>query len=297
MIFILGFGRSGTTWLSDIISKSIGGLILFEPMHPQVLGSAIDFCYDNGCDENRNEILKSHLDKVLKGQFEHRWLVRNHLPSPMEGPSDWYVNQVKENCRIAGFKVIRGNFLIDFFVNSYPEAKIIYVRRDPRAVLASIKKRVRFWEEFGIQSHLEKFGQAVSKSEFLSADEKSTYQLLLRKYESDLGKSAIMWMYTDVMATRNLAKHGLSPFSYEDLYFKPYETVKEILTYVGADPERLHPSYIFTPSMLTLKTQHSFIESGENVESKYKELFWDNVLEADEKSLIDEILSQKPVIP
>lgn len=293
LIFILGFGRSGTTWLSDIISKALGGLILFEPMHPQVMDDALDFCYYDGIDPEKNKLLKQHFDRMLEGSISHRWLIRNHLPSPMEGPSHWYVQQLLDNCTVIGFKMIRGNFLIDFLKTHYPNAKILYINRHPMAVMASIKKRTRFWEEFGIDKHTEKFGEIVQRSKYLDQNQKDDYSKLISNQESILGKSACLWKYTDLICKNNMEAYGFAPVSYEELYFKPYKTLKTILQSLSEEEDKIHPSYIFTPSMLTLKTQHSFIKNADNMKSTYQEMFYDNILEEEEKALIESILESK----
>lgn len=274
MVFILGFGRSGTTWISDIISKSLGGLILFEPLHPQVLPDALKYCYYDGKDESKNIEIKKYLDETLAGNFSHRWMIRNHLPTPLESPTDWYVEQILKNCSIRGFKAIRGNFLIDFLLSNYPSAHILFIKRNPFAVLASIKKRLRFWEEYGIKNHIKHFSLTVSNSGYLTSLEKEQFQKLISTHKSHLNLSTILWIYTHKMVDRNLENHNITSISYEDIYFSPYKNIKKIISNIGGDPAKMHPSYIFTPSMLTLKTRHSFMDRSINIEEEYNDFFW-----------------------
>ena len=80
-IFIFGLGRSGTTWVSDIISKYSGCLILFEPLHPNVFGDVNSIIYR---ESNPSDYLIEHLDGVLNKKMRHEWLLRNHLPSTID---------------------------------------------------------------------------------------------------------------------------------------------------------------------------------------------------------------------
>ena len=292
MIFILGFGRSGTTWISDVISKSLGGLVLFEPLHPQVLTNALEFCYYDGKNNTQNSQLKIYIDGILKGDFSHRWMIRNHLPTPLESPSDWYVQQILENCKIKGFKEIRANFIIDFLKANYPDSHILFVKRNPFAVLASIKKRNRFWEEFTMDAHIKRFTHTIRNNEYLTAAEKDQYEELISTYNKPLELSAILWIYTHKIVDRNLSKYNDSPISYEELYFSPYEGLTKLVTKVGGDPKRMHPSYIFTPSMLTLKTRHTLMNRSVNQIEGYNDLFWKNSLSSEEIRTTEELFNK-----
>ena len=105
-IIIGGFGRSGTTWLSDIVSKCLGGLILFEPFHPGVYDVSDKVIYAGNIDDNS---LRSHLDEIRASHPTNPWILRNHLNSPIEKHSASFIKYVWSNSKILGYKTIRGN--------------------------------------------------------------------------------------------------------------------------------------------------------------------------------------------
>ncbi len=73
---ILGLGRSGTTWLSDIISKYSGGMVLFELMHPGTYPASHHILYK---DNIATVDAIDHIAGVLNKDIRSPWLLRNHL--------------------------------------------------------------------------------------------------------------------------------------------------------------------------------------------------------------------------
>src|SRR5688572_23175877 len=114
-IIVLGFGRSGTTWISDIISKVTGGLVLFEPLHPRVTEWAQRFCYSSVEREDDSELLKAYLSAVLTKQRRNSWLLRNHVPVAIDSISEEFVDLLWCECNVVGLKEIRANFMIPWF--------------------------------------------------------------------------------------------------------------------------------------------------------------------------------------
>lgn len=77
-IFVLGFGRSGTTWISDVISRTLCGILLFEPFHPKMkIGR---FAYQSNLDNIARMALKYHIQNLLDGHIIEPWVLRNSLP-------------------------------------------------------------------------------------------------------------------------------------------------------------------------------------------------------------------------
>ena len=90
-IIVLGFGRSGTTWISDMISKMNGRLILFEPFHPSVTHLSQRIAYtpvDRGIE---GYLIAQLLTDVLTKRHKKLWLLRNHVPTKLEEVSQSFV--------------------------------------------------------------------------------------------------------------------------------------------------------------------------------------------------------------
>ena len=283
-IIVLGFGRSGTTWISDIISKALGGLVLFEPLHPAVCDFAREVCYSPVVDRAERERLQAHLDGVLHKRHRDRWLLRNHLFSPLEEASDAFLNAIWDNCTVLGFKSIRGVQMMGW-LRQVLDARIVYVTRHPCAVLASIRRRENFWKEFGWSEHVEMFfsrAKAHPHWEEIAA----RYEVTVSRVDSELEVQALMWSVTQLLAELQLQELGLPQFDYESFYDAPFAEAQHLLAYLGYPDLTLHPAHIFVPSMTTLHTVHGFRRTETDYTMAGIEMFWKGVLSQSEVNAI-----------
>lgn len=284
-IVILGFGRSGTTWLSDIVSKVLGGLILFEPLHPQVCAFAADVCYATHLAADVSRQLATYLNEVLNGVHRHRWLLRNHLFTPLEEVSQAYVDMVWNECPILGFKEIRANFLMEWLIDHF-DARVVFIIRHPCAVLASLRRRPRFWEEFGWERHYRMFWERVITGWPEARERIRSRQKVIAAACTDLEKQAVMWALTTDLVARQLERRGLPVFRYEDFYEEPFAATRRLMTYLGEPAPRLHPAHLFVPSMTTLRTTHGLLRTENDYAAHGERLFWHDVFNEDETHAI-----------
>lgn len=255
-IIILGFGRSGTTWVSDIISKSVGGLVLFEPFHPEVFDKAKECCYHNGTSPQRLNETAQQINDTLSKSNRNKWLIRNHLSSNLDDVSNDFAHQVWENCNVVGYKSIRQNFMAPWLYENV-STKIVFLKRDLLSVISSLLKRKQFWKEFGFDFHEAKFLNETLESgkyEYLASEELLEYYSQIKE---DYLKMSFIWVVTHIIVEHEFDKLGLPIFDYNDFYEQPYKTTERVLNYLGYKDVNLHPSYFFTPSMLTLRTFHN----------------------------------------
>ncbi len=277
-IVVLSFGRSGSTWISDILSKNLGGLLLFEPLHPETCPFAEAACYSDGYSLGRR--LAPFLHDILAGKDHNRWLLRNHLFSPLESVSQAYVDMVWEESRVLGFKEIRANFMIDWLVERL-HARIVYLVRHPAAVIASLRRRVNFWNEFGFETHWRLFLDHVVANP-RHAPTLAPYASIIQRARTRIQREAVMWSVSHKLATQALARHSLPIFYYEDFYEQPFPTTRELIRYAGGDPDALHPAHIFVPSMTTIRTVHGLTSSESDFAAKGWAIFWEDILSEEE---------------
>ncbi len=285
-IIVLSFGRSGSTWISDIISKNLGGLLLFEPLHPETCPFAEDACYGDGWQLDRR--LRPFFEKVLAKTYRNRWLLRNHLFQPLESVSQTYVDMIWEETRILGFKEIRANYMIDWLINTL-NARIVYLVRHPAAVIASLRRRKNFWNEFGFEKHWELFQTHVVHHPRYQ-DVLQPYQKYIADAHSRPQKEAVMWSVSHKLASAAMHKRRLPIFYYEDFYTRPFATTRKLIRYVGGNPEAIHPAHIFVPSMTTIRTVHGLTSSESDFASKGWAIFWEDILSPQELSEIMDIV-------
>ncbi|WP_339784421.1 MAG: hypothetical protein ACMVP2_11260 [Imperialibacter sp.] len=290
-ILILGFGRSGTTWMSDIISKSLGGLILFEPMHPEVLSFAKHACYSSGLNDEMNNQLSKHLKSCLCKEVDNRWLIRNHLSANLQEVNEKYVEMIWRESDIIGMKLIRGNFMIPWLYQNVSK-RIIYLEREVKSVVASILKRPQFWMEFGFDFHYHKFTAEVINGKYRFLWNEKEMKSLLEGLEFEYEKITVMWALTSIVANYELGKLGIPVYSYEELYKDPYKVTREILTNLSGRNVAIHPSYIFTPSMLTHKTSHDLRIEDSFFHEADVSVFWRERITNAQSTRIDYIMNR-----
>ncbi len=286
-IVVLSFGRSGSTWVSDIISKSLGGLLLFEPLHPEACSFAEEICYSDAATPAQSAQLDLFLSDILDKQDHNRWLLRNHLFSPLEDVSPAFVESVWNECRVLGFKDIRATFLIEWLLE-HLHARIVYLVRHPYAVIASLHRRTNFWNEFGFEQHWRFFQERVllnPRNQALLLP----YASIIDSAQTQTAREAVMWAASHKIASAILQRHGLPTFYYEDFYRNAFSTTRAMLNYLGHEAD-LHPAHIFVPSMTTIRTVHGLTSSESDYSSAGMAIFWQDILDPDELDKIGAIV-------
>jgi hypothetical protein len=273
-IAVLGFGRSGTTWISDIISKATGRLILFEPLHPSVTEMSREFSYSPISVDNAQTIC-SYLGDVIGKRHRKMWLMRNHVPVRLEEISPHFLDLIWENCNVLGFKEIRANFMLRWLQEDLGY-RIVYVVRHPCAVVSSILRRHNFWE-FGWPGTYELFLQRTLYHPHYQDHRIKDCRSVVEGATSAFEQYAVMWAITHAIVLPELKKLGLPLFYYEHFYTNPFESVRKLLDFIGTDKDNIHPAYIFTPSMTTLKTLHGLYGSEDLIHDGAS-IFWKDTL-------------------
>lgn len=286
-IVVLSFGRSGSTWVSDIISKALGGLLLFEPLHRETCTFSTEICYSDAAEPEISAQLAGLLNRILEKQDHNRWLLRNHLFSPLEEVSPTFVEAVWDECSVLGFKEIRATFLIDWLLE-HLNARVVYLVRHPYAVVASLRRRKNFWNDYGFEQHWRYFEQRVLHN--------PRNQILLKPYtriidnaQTQIARETVMWAASHKIASTTLQRHDLPTFYYEDFYRNPFPTTRSVLNYLGYDAN-LHPAHIFVPSMTTIRTVHGLSSSESDYSSAGMAIFWQDILPSDDLHTIGEIV-------
>jgi len=120
---VLGSGRSGTTWLAEVIARQCGSRVLFEPFHPRLgdLNRGLKLLKLFMAPGERDSETRP-IERVLAGRVRHRQI--DHIQSP----------------RLPGGRVIKdihATNLAPWLRETYPEIPLIYLVRHPLAASAS----------------------------------------------------------------------------------------------------------------------------------------------------------------
>src|SRR5919106_923333 len=122
-VFLAGSGRSGTTWLSEIINHRRGYRYVFEPFNPGVVGP---FCHFKTKQylrpEDRREEFLEPARLALTGELRDTW-------------TDRFNGRIVARRRL--IKDIRANLLLGWMRANFPGMPIILLLRHPCAVVTS----------------------------------------------------------------------------------------------------------------------------------------------------------------
>lgn len=127
-VILAGIGRSGTTWVGDIINHKNNYRVLFEPFHPKMVKEAKDFKYIQYLHPNTKiKKLQRQANKILTGNIEeNEWINRN--------------NEFSDEYNSILIKEIRCNLMLGWLQKISSFSPIVLVIRHPLQVLSSWKK-------------------------------------------------------------------------------------------------------------------------------------------------------------
>ena len=78
---VVGFGRSGTTWVQDVVAESNGLRAVFEPLHPALLRKAGLTHADFREADDDDPDLQDYLERYLSGDFHSLWADYRIVPA------------------------------------------------------------------------------------------------------------------------------------------------------------------------------------------------------------------------
>lgn len=139
-IIVAGSGRSGTTWLANLLSQIFNYRIIFEPfwhLHLKV-DSTDDFFHHRYIDED-NDDYNPLIRYVLNGKYKNKRPFMNYGIGPYDG------RIIKEIC---------ANLFLDKIKQIEPLIPIIFIVRHPCAVISSRLDRKKWGDPWGRHAHI-----------------------------------------------------------------------------------------------------------------------------------------------
>jgi hypothetical protein len=228
---IAGTGRSGTTWLADIVASQIPCRLMFEPFHPRQVEAFERFHYFQYMrPDERNDELWSYCHTVLSGSIRHRWIDRQ-------------VERILPKSRL--IKEIRANLFLKWIHNQFPEVPILFIVRHPCAVVLS-RMRLTWATDSDIAPLL-----AQDK---LVADYLGDRVDLIRSAKSLEKKHAIVWCISNLVPLHQFQPHELTVIFYENLCVQPEIEVPRAFRALGHDYRASAMERSRVPSTTTVRS-------------------------------------------
>lgn len=226
-IILAGSGRSGTTWLGNIIAANPNIGILFEPFDnrrvPEVAPlKLINYAREDGSYPQWEPVVKD----ALTGKITNDW-----------------VNQQKRRTHMFVrkhlVKAIRANLMLGWISNLF-QPKVVFTMRHPCSVILSRMK----------------LNWTTSLNHFLSQDELvedylSPYVDWLHQDHDEVTLQAIVWCIENIVPLSQMDRHDWIVCPYEVLVRQPEATSNYVLHGLGIRPSWFTQRALNQVSMVT----------------------------------------------
>jgi Sulfotransferase family len=209
LIFVAGTGRSGTTWLAEMLTRSSRRRLIFEPFdHGRVPAWPAQHLRQYVRPSDLGE-LYAPAERILAGAFRNEWADRHNERFLTRG-------------RI--IKDIRANLLLRWLYGQLGPFPIVLLIRNPAAVVAS-------WLREGWPAPLD---ELFLRQTDLVDDHLAPFVDHIEAAAGDaVAERACLWCIENYVPLRQFSKGQIHIVFYEDLVADPMRTLDEIGDFAG----------------------------------------------------------------
>ena len=219
-ILMAGSGRSGTTWITDVLCALPGVQQIFEPLFPlwnervrQITGWDMSNPYIRSIylhPEENNLEWNELWGMILTGRLRNYWTDYER--------SSWFPDRFM-------IKEIRANMMLGYIYRQF-QLSIIYIMRHPCAVVHSRLAAPQPWHA-DVQDILQQAN--------LVADHLFPFVADIEKETDLLGAHAVWWAVENHVALSQLRVIPHYLVFYEDLVSRPREVLASLLPWLGVE--------------------------------------------------------------
>lgn len=253
-ILVQGCGRSGTTWLGEVLAESLKYRLIFEPFRPDKINIFNKFVYKQYLPSDyKNERVYRIFEQIMSGRIKNTWI-------------DNYNNFFIPKGRIV--KSIRASLFLKWMRNNFPEIPIIMIIRHPCAVVSS---RIKLgWDTAELDLML--------KQKMLVNDHLSVFKDIIYSADTKIKQNTCLWCIENLIPLKTMEKKDWIVTFYENLVANFKSEIRKILNYINKFTE------------IKVKAIKNRISAQAN---KYSAIFMDkSPLESWKKSLTPEQISE-----
>jgi hypothetical protein len=257
---IAGFGRSGTTWVQDVLAESNSLRAVFEPLHPRHIRGAAAHAHRFLSADDDDPELRVFLQRFFFENFHSLWAdyrvsAQRLYPRPHELASlrllkEFLRRKVDAKRNISRYwdqrrrarrlvKFVRANMMLGWIRRNF-DARIVFIVRHPAAVILSQLKSPNAWHP---QRNIERYRSDWRLLEAIDDDART----LLHRNLSDVEALTVSWCIENTVAMRQAAESGITVVYYETLVQRGRDEWHRILSALCLDVEP-HAQLIDQPS-------------------------------------------------
>lgn len=230
-VLLAGCGRSGTTWLAELLASTGSFRVMFEPFSPKHVRPAARACPVRSyiAPGNTGGACAKYVERVLAGRIRHPWVDRYNRVSIVER-------------RLV--KTIRANFMLKWVRDSFPSIPIVMLVRNPVAIAFSRQRG-------GWHCEVEKI---VAQPQFPVWARKAS-ERALGLNNTPLLRQLVLTCLEIAVPIRELQGEDICLVFYEDLRDDFEPSLRRVLDHVGIpwSGEFLNKRHL--PSKMTRKNQ------------------------------------------
>ena len=247
-VFVAGSGRSGTTWLSEVINYDNSYRYIFEPFHPNRLRITGEFKPRQYLrPDDRDPTFLHPTESILAGRIRSVW-------------TDKYNRAALPRRRLV--KEVRANLLLPWMRANFAGMPIILVLRHPCAVVSSQLKLEWNW-------HTDMATLLGQRS--LMEDHLDPFRAAMEEADSDVERHALVWCAENYVALRTVAGEGVHTTFYEHLVMDPATHLRSMFAFLGKPFDSRVLSRVRDPSPVTRKDS-AVLSGGDPVPAWREEL-------------------------
>lgn len=211
-VLLSGIGRSGTTWLSNILNYDNRYRSLFEPFHPQH-GIELREHITNAMylrPDTVDEPLKQGFVDLLSGNMMNDYVDQDN--------ADNYGKRIL-------LKSIRLNTMLPWLHANLPEVPLVYIARHPASVIAS---QMRLGWGASQKNHERLLNQPDLIEDFLSP-----FVDLMQSASDDFEYRLYFWCANNYVIHKHFQNGEIYTVYYERLKRQPIDEAQKIFAYLG----------------------------------------------------------------
>ena len=215
VIWLIGDGRSGTTWISSLINHDKRYREMFEPFHPELLNQLDGFVpHQYFRQHESHDRLTAFATDIFNGKFTNA-----RVDAGISNRSFLYQGLL--------VKDIFANCLSYWAASQFPTIKPVLLIRNPFSVaLSKYKKKHWFW----VTEPLELLAQPALKEDFLLPFE-DVIKSVSRENNYIL-KQVLIWSIINYVPLRQFAPDSIHVCFYENIYTQPSQEIAKLLQFV-----------------------------------------------------------------
>lgn len=232
-LWLIGDGRSGTTWVSSLINFDSYYREMFEPFHPTMVRE-MDFLLPHQYvrPDEKNERLEKISRQIFNGSFTNPRVDNKSRPRVYKGLL---------------IKDIFASLFARWASDLFPEVKIVLLIRHPYSVaLSKAKKLGKKWY-WGLDL------KALLEQRTLFDDYLHPFNEIIQKTSKEddpFQKLVLLWAVNNYVPLRQFKKEQIHILFYEDVFLNPQKEISEVLTYAGRTAPNLNTD-LFDKAFIT----------------------------------------------